>query len=84
MTKNQETKEQAMEEAVDLHTMVSNHPVDLIDWLVFSIRRNALYQIQYADYDINTWTAPVQLTLYRGKKLLHDASVRKIRVEIEI
>ena len=48
-----------------------------------AVRRQATYQVQFADYDLNTWTAPCQLTQNRMNKLLDDASIRKVRLELE-
>jgi hypothetical protein len=48
-----------------------------------AVRRQATYQVQFADYDLNTWTAPCQLTQNRMDKLLDDASIRKVRLELE-
>lgn len=39
-----------------------------------------LYQLQYVDYNTNTWTAPVLLTKERADKFLDDASVIKIKL----
>ena len=49
-----------------------------------AVRRKATYQVQYADYDLDTWTAPVELTQNRMDKLLDDCSIRKIRLELEM
>lgn len=49
-----------------------------------AVRRQATYQIQFADYDLDTWTAPVQLTENRMEKLLDDGSIRKVRLELEM
>jgi len=49
-----------------------------------AVRRKATYQVQYADYDLNTWTAPVELTQNRMDKLLDDGSIRKVRLELEM
>ena len=48
-----------------------------------AVRRQATYQVQFADYDLNTWTAPSQLTQNRMEKLLDDGSIRKVRLELE-
>ena len=49
-----------------------------------AVRRKATYSVQYADYDLNTWTAPVDLTQNRMDKLLDDGSIRKVRLELEM
>jgi len=49
-----------------------------------AVRRQATYQVQFADYDLGTWTAPCQLTENRMEKLLEDSSIRKVRLELEI
>lgn len=49
-----------------------------------AVRRKATYSVQYADYDLNTWTAPVELTQNRMDKLLDDGSIRKVRLELEM
>lgn len=49
-----------------------------------AVRRQATYQVQFADYDLDTWTAPCQLTENRMEKLLADGSIRKVRLELEM
>ena len=49
-----------------------------------AVRRKATYQVQFADYDLDTWTAPCQLTENRMEKLLDDGSIRKVRLELEM
>ena len=49
-----------------------------------AVRRQATYQVQFADYDLHTWTAPCQLTENRMEKLLDDGSIRKVRLELEM
>lgn len=49
-----------------------------------AVRRQATYQVQFADYDLDTWTAPCQLTENRMEKLLDDGSIRKVRLELEM
>ena len=49
-----------------------------------AIRRQATYQVQFADYDLNTWTAPCILSQDRVKALLDDASIKKVRLELEM
>jgi hypothetical protein len=49
-----------------------------------AVRRQATYQVQFADYDLDTWTVPCQLTENRMEKLLDDGSIRKVRLELEM
>ena len=49
-----------------------------------AVRRQATYQVQFVDYDLDTWTAPCQLTENRMEKLLDDGSIRKVRLELEM
>jgi hypothetical protein len=49
-----------------------------------AVRRQATYQVQFADYDLDTWTAPCRLTENRMEKLLDDGSIRKVRLELEM
>lgn len=49
-----------------------------------AVRRQVTYQVQFADYDLHTWTAPCQLTENRMEKLLNDGSIRKVRLELEM
>jgi len=48
-----------------------------------AVRRKATFQIQFADYDLDTWTTPSILTQNRMDKLLDDGSIRKVRLELE-
>ena len=52
--------------------------------LIDAVRRQATYQVQFEDYDLDTWTAPCQLTENRMEKLLDDGSIRKVRLELEM
>ncbi len=52
--------------------------------LTDALRRQATYQVQFADYDLDTWTVPCKLTKNRMNKLLDDGSIRKIRLELEM
>ena len=47
-------------------------------------RRRATYQVQFAGYDLDTWTLPCQLTENRVENLINDYSVRKVRLELEM
>lgn len=44
----------------------------------------AKYQIQYVDYDENSWTVPVLLTPKRIEQATSDFSVKQIRVILEL
>lgn len=48
-----------------------------------AVRRQATYQVQFVDDDLNTWTTPSKLTQNRMEKLLDDGSIRKVRLELE-
>jgi hypothetical protein len=48
-----------------------------------TVRRKATFQIQFADYDLDTWTTPSMLTQNKMDKLLDDGSIRKVRLELE-
>lgn len=48
-----------------------------------AVRRQATYQVQFADYDLDTWTVPCILTQNRMDMLFTDASIRKVRLELE-
>jgi len=58
--------------------------LSLVEILRDAVRREATYQVQFADYDLNTWTAPCELTQNRMDMLLSDGSIRKIRLEFEL
>lgn len=80
---NEAQKESEKDEGKgDERGIVIKLPIETI--LNDAIGRQAKYQVQYADYDLETWTVPVQLTKERAKELLIDGSVRKIRLEIEM
>lgn len=49
-----------------------------------AVRRHATHQVQFVYYDLDTWTAPCQLTEDRMEKLLDDGSIRKVRLELEM
>jgi hypothetical protein len=48
-----------------------------------TVRRKATFQIQFADYDLDTWTTLSMLTQNKMDKLLDDGSIRKVRLELE-
>lgn len=82
---NEETKVQNNTEAGnDGNTVLAAVRLSMEEILRDAVRRKATYSIQYADYDLNTWTAPVELTQNRMDKLLDDGSIRKVRLELEM
>lgn len=72
------------EQAITFKHMLAEVRLSMEEILKDAVRRKATYSIQYADYDINTWTAPVDLTENRMQKLLDDGSIRKVRLELEM
>ena len=64
--------------------MLAEVRLSMEDILRDAVRRKATYQVQFADYDLNTWTIPVELTQNRMDKLLDDFSIRKVRLELEM
>lgn len=68
----------------DANTVLPAVRLSIEEILRDAVRRKATYSIQYADYDLNTWTTPVELTQNRMDKLLDDGSIRKIRLELEM
>lgn len=82
---NEETKVQNSTEASnDGNTVLAAVQLSMEEILIDAVRRKATYSVQYADYDLNTWTAPVELTQNRMDKLLDDGSIRKVRLELEM
>ena len=82
---NEETKVQNSTEASnDGNTVLAAVRLSMEEILKDAVRRQATYQVQFADYDLDTWTAPCQLTENRMKNLLNDSSVRKVRLELEM
>jgi len=61
----------------------SEKNITLEDILKEAVKRNAVYQVQYADYGPNKWTVPFVLTQELANMLLEDFSVRKVRLEFE-
>lgn len=49
-----------------------------------AVRRRATYQVQFAHFDLDTWTLPCQLTENRMENLINDFTVRKVRLELEM
>ena len=81
---NEETKGQNSTEASnDGNTVLAVVRLSMAEILRDAVIRGATYSVQYADYDLKTWTAPVELTQNRMDKLLDDASIRKVRLELE-
>ena len=82
---NEETKVQtSTEPAIVGNTVLAEVRLSMEEILRDAVRRKATYSVQYADYDLNTWTAPVDLTQNRMDKLLDDGSIRKVRLELEM
>ena len=82
---NEETKVQNNTEAGnDGNTVLAAVRLSMEEILRDAVRRQATYQVQFADYDLDTWTAPCQLTENRMEKLLDDGSIRKVRLEMEM
>lgn len=82
---NEETKVQNSTEASnDRNTVLAVVRLSMEEILRDAVRRKATYSVQYADYDLKTWTAPVELTQNRMDKLLDDGSIRKVRLELEM
>ena len=67
----------------DANTVLPAVRLSMEEILKDAVRRQATYQVQFADYDLDTWTAPCQLTENRMDKLLDDGSIRKVRLELE-
>ena len=78
---NEETKVQNSTEA---STVLAAVRLSMEEILRDAVRRKATYSVQYTDYDLKTWTAPVELTQNRMDKLLDDGSIRKVRLELEM
>jgi len=83
--KNQETKvQQPHISSDDANTVLPAVRLSMEEILKDAVRRQAIYQVQFEDYDLHTWTAPCQLTENRMEKLLDDGSIRKVRLELEM
>jgi len=82
---NQETKvQQPHISPDDANTVLPAVRLSMEEILKDAVRRQATYQVQFADYDLHTWTAPCQLTENRMEKLLNNGSIRKVRLELEM
>ena len=71
----------------EIHRLLAENEAVLLSMeeiLRDAVRRKATYQVQFADYDLDTWTVPCQLTENRMEKLLDDGSIRKVRLELEM
>lgn len=84
-------KHKAMEEASknnengnDANTALPAVRLSMEEILRDAVRRQATYQVQFADYDLDTWTAPCRISENRMEKLLDDGSIRKVRLELEM
>ena len=82
---NEETKAQQPHiSPAEANTVLPAVRLSMEEILRDAVRRQANYQVQFADYDLDTWTAPCQLTENRMEKLLDDGSIRKVRLELEM
>jgi len=72
------------ETPADTNTVSQVVRLSMEEILEDAVRRRATYQVQFAHYDLDTWTLPCQLTENRMKNLLNDFSVRKVRLELEM
>ena len=68
----------------DANNVLAEVRLSMEEILRDAVRRKATYQVQFADYDLDTWTAPCQLTENRMEKLIDDGSIRKVRLELEM
>lgn len=82
---NEEIKVQQLHiSPADANTVLPAVRLSMEEILRDAVRRQATYQVQFADYDLDIWTAPCQLTENRMEKLLDDGSIRKVRLELEM
>ena len=82
---NEEIKvKNSTEASNDGNTVLAAVRLSMEEILRDAVRRKATYQAQFADYDLDTWAAPCQLTENRMRKLLDDGSIRKVRLELEM
>lgn len=78
-------EEQALEQSFnDRLNLFMKEILTMEEILKDAVRRNAIYQVQFADYDLETWTIPVKLNSDRAGKILTDCSIRKVRIEFEM
>lgn len=82
---NQKTKvQQPYISPVEANTVLPSVRLSMKEILRDAVRRQATHQVQFVNYDLDTWTAPCQLTEDRIEKLLDDGSIRKVRLELEM
>ena len=82
---NKETKAQQLHiSPADENTVLPAVRLSMKEILTDAVRRQATYQVQFADYDLDTWTASCHLTEKSMEKLLDDCSIRKVRLELEM
>ena len=84
MNNKEQKVETSTEAAIVDNTVLPAVRLSMEEILKDAVRRQATYQVQFADYDLDTWTAPCQLTENRMEKLLDDGSIRKVRLELEM
>jgi hypothetical protein len=87
--KIQETQEETKAQQPHISPADTNNVLQIVrlsmeEILRDAVRRRATYQVQFAHFDLDTWTLPCQLTENRMKNLLDDTSVRKVRLELEM
>ena len=84
MNNKEQKVETSTEAAIVGNTVLPAVRLSMEEILKDAVRRQATYQVQFADYDLDIWTAPCQLTENRMEKLLDDGSIRKVRLELEM
>ena len=84
MNNKEQKVETSTEAAIVGNTVLPAVRLSMEEILKDAVRRQATYQVQFADYDLDTWTAHCQLTENRMEKLLDDGSIRKVRLELEM
>ena len=84
MTNEEIKAQQTHISPADANTVLPAVRLSIEEILKDAVRRQATYQVQFADYDLDTWTTPCQLTENRMEKLLDDGSIRKVRLELEM
>lgn len=68
----------------DTNTVLQIVRLSMEEILADAVRRRATYQVQFAHFDLDTWTLPCQLTENRMENLINDVTVRKVRLELEM
>ena len=84
MTNEEIKAQQTHISPADANTVLPAVRLSMEEILKDAVRRRATYQVQFSDYDLDTWTAPCQLTENRMGRLLDDGSIRKVRLELEM